>query len=367
MTALRLAMVSPGYPPAMGGVEMVTAELCRRLSRMPDVEVEAWVADWSAPTPMTESIDGVLVRRFPAWGTRQFAISTSLLRHIRRHGSEFHLLHTHNYHSAVGVGGVLLAGATPVVMSLHYHGGGHTPAARTLHVAYRPLARRALPAARALIAVSAAERILIERDFPELSTRVRVIHNAVDVETIRAAQPYPDQPPTVLVLGRLEPYKRVDSVIDAFGLLSGHAQLVVLGQGPALETARAAAARSPRAADITLLGFVESTAKDRWLKTAAVVVSASEKEAFGLGVMEGVAAGAQVVLSDIPAHRELASVAPPGAVSLLPPARGAQAMADLAAVLGQALAVPRSPGRSVRDWQDVADEHLALYRRVLGE
>ena len=45
----------------------------------------------------------------------------------------------------------------------------------------------------------------------------------------------------------------------------------------------------------------------RWQRTADVVVSLSTRESFGLSLAEGIAAGAAIVASEIPAHREMAA------------------------------------------------------------
>ena len=46
-----------------------------------------------------------------------------------------------------------------------------------------------------------------------MAGRTQVLPNGVDTAAVRAATPYPDEPPTVLSLGRLEPYKGVATLL----------------------------------------------------------------------------------------------------------------------------------------------------------
>jgi glycosyltransferase involved in cell wall biosynthesis len=166
---------------------------------------------------------------------------------------------------------------------------------------------------------------------------------------------------TVLVAGRLHPYKRVDRVLEAFALVPAPARLVVLGDGPAGAELRSRAAGLGGRA-----GFEGTVSRDvlgRWLATADVYVSLSEQEAFGIGVAEGAAAGARVVASDIAAHREIAALAP-GRVDLVP--AGAVA-ADVAGALRRALAAGRPAGapHGIPSWDEVATRTAAVYEEAV--
>jgi glycosyltransferase involved in cell wall biosynthesis len=94
-----------------------------------------------------------------------------------------------------------------------------------------------------------------------------------------------------------------------------------------------------------------------------VVTSASDHEAFGLVVADGLTAGAQVVASGIPAHREIGRLAGPAApISYVDPRN----TTDFAVTLDTALAKGRAPAGQawLPSWSEVADQTRDLYAAV---
>ena len=119
----------------------------------------------------------------------------------------------------------------------------------------------------------------------------------------------------ILVVSRLVAYKRHDLVLRAAARLTPIPPVRMLGEGPQGEPLRALA----RELGVPLELPNRRASHDELVaafRTAAVVVSASEFEGFGITPMEGAAMGAPVIASDIPPHREfLSAVArffPPG-------------------------------------------------------
>ncbi len=104
----------------------------------------------------------------------------------------------------------------------------------------------------------------------------------------------------VLFLSRLDPKKGVDLLLDAWPSIRARkpgVRLAIAGSGrPSYETAvRARGARL--GADVTFLGFVSGTAKDRCLAGASVVVLPSAHENFGIAVLDAIGAGVPVVVT----------------------------------------------------------------------
>ncbi|WP_051967228.1 glycosyltransferase family 4 protein [Kitasatospora mediocidica] len=362
---MRLALVSPGYPPTPGGVETVVAQTARALVRA-GLAVEVLAQQRRPLRPELSWDEGVLVRRFTSNSAENYRLAPGLYRYLTRHAGDFDVVHGHSYHALTGVGAALalrLRGRTvPYVLTPHYHGTGHTTARALLHRAFVPAGRAAAGAARAVLCVSRPEAELFAADFPVAAGKVTVVPNAVDRSALRAATAFPGEPPTVLSVGRLERYKRVDRLIEAFARLgtgtdTGGAQLVVIGSGPDRERLEAVAEHCGAAPRVRFLGRVSDQELRRWLRTAAVLGSLSEHEAYGLAPAEALAAGAWAMLSDIPAHADLPA---PRAVRLVPASAGADAVArELAACLDTA--GPPGP-EHIPDWDSVAAQLVDVYR-----
>ncbi len=113
----------------------------------------------------------------------------------------------------------------------------------------------------------------------------------------------PRDSPVVLFLGRLDPKKGIDVLLDSWGQVITafpNAELRIAGSGETSysETLRRrVAALGSRASSVRFLGFVGNSDKDRQLDEAFVLVLPSRHENFGIAVLDGVAAGVPVVVS----------------------------------------------------------------------
>ncbi len=181
---------------------------------------------------------------------------------------------------------------------------------------YQAGMRQALAHATRLIAVSRATADRIVAVMPEAAPRVRVIHNAagaafrppldLDEATRKAAELIGSDQPYYLVVGKNEPYKGHQLVLEAFAREAREGELLVLVQ----RTRRGAGLE--RLAE--KLGIVS---KLRWLPTlsepelvtvlqaARALLQPSLVEGFGIPALEAMAAGCPVIASDTPALVEV--------------------------------------------------------------
>lgn len=354
---LHVLLVSPGFFPDRGGVEQHVTHLATQLSAA-GVQVEVLTARRGLSRSRTEYHRGIRVRVVPAWRIRSLSLSPRLALAALHTGRQVDLVHVHSYHASSGLA-AFVGAHTPVVLTPHYHGGGHTPLAVALHAAYQRVGAALLRAADAIVCVSRAEARALTRDFPAVAERVHVLPNGVDVQLLRQAHPFPDEPATVLVLGRLEPYKNVATVVSALPSIDPQAQVVVIGEGSARADLEVAAERAGVTGRIRFLGALDTPAVHRWLRTARVLVSLSDHEAFGLAPLEAGVAGARQVLSDIPAHREITTDFLGPAARLVP--------VDPVAVAAAVNAQLHQPDRvqiDAPDWASIAVQTLAVYRTV---
>lgn len=355
---MRVGVVSNAYHPDIGGVETHVKRLCAGLVAAGD-EVEVITAHAARSE---ETVDGVLVRRFPLTvPAGNYRFSLALLRWLRTHARTYDVLHAHSYHALAALGAALVSDRTPMVFTPHYHGTGHTRFRAALHPLYRPLGRTILTRSSAVVCVTAAERELLLRHFPRVADRTVVIPNGTDPRPAVAAVPSPVR--RIVCVGRLEPYKRVDRVIRAMAHLGPDLQLDVVGAGPADARLRQLAARLGLADQVVFHGRLDDAAFASCLASASAAVSASAHEAFGLAVAEALAAGLPTVAAPIPAHQEVARLAGDGVwLRYADP----DDEADLAAAMIEAASAGRRRPAALPTWDDVVAGIRDVYAAVTG-
>ncbi|HEY6794073.1 MAG TPA: glycosyltransferase [Kineosporiaceae bacterium] len=310
--------------------------------------------------PLVEESD-VVVRRFPLTvATPDYRYSMALSGFLRQSRGAFDVVHVQSYHTLVGVN-ALLAGIDRLIFTPHYHGTGHTRFRALLHKPYRLVGRRVVDRSAVIICVSQAEAQLFRSDFPA-AQRVHVIPNGASAPapSPEAVHSCPVTDDDVVTIGRLETYKRNDLLIEALTRLSPPTRLVVVGEGPARPELERRAAELDVRDRVLFLGRVSRDALDAVLARAPVVASASEHEAFGLSVADGIAAGARVVASDLPSHREVLRLTDNAAAVLVD--RDAD---SLAKALREALVLGRPRDRStLPSWAEITARTRQLYALV---
>jgi glycosyltransferase involved in cell wall biosynthesis len=184
-----------------------------------------------------------------------------------------------------------------------------------------------------------------------------------------APRPLRERPPRVAYLGRLERYKRVDVMLRAVApLVPQHPELevAVIGRGADRARLERLARELGLASRTRFLGFLDDDERDRCLADSRACVCPSEKEGWGLTVIEANAVGTPVVASDAPGlrdsvrHGETGWLAPVGDAA----AFGARIAALLAAdAPAEAMALRASAWSERFDWDEAAREtELAIAR-----
>jgi glycosyltransferase involved in cell wall biosynthesis len=358
---MRISLVSPGFPPQLGGVEVVAGYLADELSGYGH-QVTVY-----AQRPRGSSFSAwhdYPVCRFADWsGSRQFPVAPGLVRGLWRDRGLFDVIHAHSFHAAPAMMAATVP-KVPLVFTPHFHAVGHTRVASTFHTLYDPLAALLFRRAAKVTCVSVAESELLLRRYPFVEPRLSIVPLGVDTQAILAAEPIETDRPIVLVAGRLEPYKRVDTAIRAFACMRNDAQLVICGTGshrPALERLVRELGIATR---VSFQGWVSDEELRRWQRTATSTLSLSEREAFGLVLLEAAVAGSRVVASDIPAHAELAHHV--GRVDarmdvVEPDVAAVAAALDRQAEMGRLTTLPED--RSF-DWSTMARRFEVIYRSV---
>jgi glycosyltransferase involved in cell wall biosynthesis len=140
------------------------------------------------------------------------------------------------------------------------------------------------------------------------AANMEVIPNGVDLEFYKpdpAVKRFAE--PTLLYLGRLKKYKRVDLIVDAFARLRARvpaARLVIAGKGDAQRALESQIVRLGIESAVEMAGFVTDEQKrDLFRRTWAHLLT-SPKEGWGITNIEAAACGTLTVASNSPGLKD---------------------------------------------------------------
>ena len=145
-----------------------------------------------------------------------------------------------------------------------------------------------------------------------LARTVEVVPNGVDIARVTRAVGGNDRRPTdgfrVVAVGRLIPRKDPLTLVAAFRAMCGPADtLRFVGDGQQRADVLDRAARDGLDEQVVVTGAVEREEVYRQIAGSNVFVTPSHAEGLPVAVLEAMACGVPVVLSDIPSHREIAA------------------------------------------------------------
>ena len=355
-------MVSARFPPFIGGIETHVREVAPRLASL-GLDVEVLTTDPTGELPQHELLDGVSVVRIPAYPReRDYYLAPGILSHLRP--GRYDLVHLQGYHTLVAPLTMYAAhrSRTPYVVS--FHSGGHSALQRRMVRGVQRLALRpGFVEARRLIAVSQFELNLFRRSLRLAASRFALVPNGCRMP-LPSTAPDPDLP-LVLSVGRLERYKGHHRLIAAWPqVLEARpaARLRILGVGPQEAELR----RQVEA--LGLNGNVEITsvppgnpqAMADALGRANLVALLSDYEAHPVAVMEALAVGRPVLVTESSGLTEIASA---GHARGVPQGAGSDLIAR--AILEQLHAPLEVDTTELPTWDQCARQLHDLYASVL--
>ena len=261
------------------------------------------------PGPVADMIrsDGSQVRNLGMTRNTELSALLRLRRMIRDGG--YDVVHAHLYRSQIyGRPAAWLAG-TPVVLSTEHSIGETHLERRKMTLGVRALYLATERFSDATIAVSAAVHDRMAK-WGVRPRRMTVIPNGVDLgrvafdpaarDRIRAEFGLGEREYVIGVLGRLDPNKQFDMVIEAAApLLGASARLLIVGNGDERAHLEEVAARCGVAGRVVFAGERHDVAA--MLSAIDLFVASSKQETFGLSVLEALANGAPVLYTTCPA------------------------------------------------------------------
>lgn len=158
---------------------------------------------------------------------------------------------------------------------------------------------------------------LIPKNRKRFKVSVEALSNGVDLAAFKPGKPRVDilrkynidiEKPRVLYVGRVDPEKSIENVMEAFALASKslpNAELMIVGDGTAREGLEKLAKEKGIEDKVRFLGRVMPPDLYEIYKTGTVFATASETETQGIVLIEAAATGLPLIAVDAGAVREL--------------------------------------------------------------
>ena len=320
MPVHRILHVIPSVGPQRGGPSVLMHTLARALSQA-GIEVHVATTDDNGPGRLRvphglpQQEDGATFWYFPRQ-TRFYTFSWPLTRWLARHVREFDLVHIHALFSYAALPAALLAHRAGVPYIVRPLGTLNRWGIRNRRpwlkrLSFHVLESRILASAAGIHYTS--EQELLEAGELGVSANPLIIPNAVELPVGHACSPVRPvaERKVILFLSRFDRKKGLDLLLEAFARVRRQcpdAVLVLAGTGDPQWVARLKenAERLGIASGVIWAGFL--TGENKWaaLSGADVFVLPSYSENFGIVLVEALACGCPVVLSDqVGIHREI--------------------------------------------------------------
>jgi glycogen synthase len=373
---LRILLVPSAYYPHVGGIEELTRQLALELERLGH-EARVVTNRWPDGVAAEEVLDGVRVRRLrfelPAaspralvrFGSRAPIAASSLLRLCRSFRPD--VVH------AIGAGPnaaylAALRGRLGAALVLTAQGefGGDPQRAFERSRSLRGGLSRLLRRGSAVTACSSFVLDELARVF-EVAAPAVVIPNGVSPDEFDVPRPAANGLGRyVFAVGRLVEQKAFDTLLRGFARaeLDGR-RLVVAGDGPERPALERLAGEL--GVDVSFVGSVGRCRLVELMRGADLFAFPSRYEAFGIALLEAMAAGTPAVAARVGGIPEFAS---DGENALLVPPDDEDALAAALTRLASdhALRERLAAGGLARaeelSWARIAARYVTLYRRV---
>lgn len=372
------------FPPLGGGTGVVNYHLLQEMASHRDVVVDLVTSSRTRARYETERFaERITIYKVPVDNRNiHHATNRELLRYSWR-GLRMaqRLLRVHRYDVSFAFAGVP-AGAisyllrlthnVPYVLSLQ---GPDVPGFEAryayLYPVLTPLIKRIWRHAGAVTAISAEQEALAHRTLPGLP--LVTIPNGVDTALFTPVHPESNRPFTIVCVARLIERKGQHHLLNAFAQLRATCeqplQLLFVGTGDAESALRESAARLQVGDSVTFKGFVARDRMPAVYQEADVFVLPSEQEGMSIALLEAMASGLPVIVTDTGGTAELVTKGENGEIV---PWADVPALVRALRELLQADDLRRRMGAENRrrvlrfGWPALATRYLELCARVMA-
>jgi phosphatidylinositol alpha-mannosyltransferase len=377
---LKIALVSPYDFAFPGGVPNHIAALEQQFTKMGhDVRVIA-PASKRIPEFGDRFIPIGKPRPIPTNGSiARLSISMHLAPKIKEvlAREHFDIIHLHEPFMPMLCSAVLRFAQTPMVGTFHACGGtgGSLLGYRVGWPVSAIIIKRRAPKLKGRIAVSLAAQRFASKT---IHGDYEIIPNGIDLErfspNIEPLPEYMDGKKNILFVGRLESRKGLIYLLRAFWRIKRETpdcRLIVVGPGNTLRLRFERWAKRHRMKDVVFVGYASQAELPRYYKTADIFCApATDRESFGLILLEAMAMGKPIVATNIEGFR---CVITNGVDGILVPPRDDRRLAGALKILINNPTLCRDMSANglekVKDysWDKVALRILDTYKRILDE
>lgn len=310
---LRVLMVVEGFYPSTGGAELQAGLLSRSLLAAGH-HVRILTPRLDSSRPVNETIDGVAVERIAYPRVRIVGAVLLALKFAWRlvaTRNQYDAIHIHTAKNLATVAGLLRPLLRrPIIVKIsgawEFEGGILDPKLRR-----DPIVRMRNACIRRIDYVQCISaytgRMLRQAGYPE--RQIRMIPNAVDLGRFRnPLRVGVSVEPVVLFVGRIQPVKGLDVLIDAWARvrrLVPHAKLVIAGDGAILPQLRERAAERGVTDSVHFPGRITQLEAAAMYELADVYVQPSHLEGLPNSVLEAMASGLPIVATRVSGNEDL--------------------------------------------------------------
>ncbi len=319
---MKVLHVIPGIAPSYGGPSRAILDMCRALR---DKNIEVLISTTNADgknrlsVKLNQPIEykGVSAVFFNRDWSEAFKYSFSLARWLKKNVANFDIVHIHAVfsHSSLAAARACRKHNVPYIVrplgSLDSWSLQQKPFRKVLF--WHLVVKKMLIEAKAIHCTTVEERIQIEKGLSlknsvvvPLGINKEVLDNKTPPEFFYSKYPLLKNSPYILILSRLHSVKGIDLLINVFlNLINTHKKfqqwkLIIAGKGEKnyVDSLKQMVKHKGNTDNIMFVGWIDDNLKYAALKGASLFVLPSHHENFGLSVLEAMACGVPVLVSD---------------------------------------------------------------------
>lgn len=374
---LRIAMVGvKGIPAKWGGMEKYVEEVGKRLVQRGH-EVTVFGSKWYCTGSGTDGYLGMRVRSVPTLHSQATdALSNAFISSLLIMQGDYDVVHFHGYASYYFIPLLTISGKKSVITAHGVESGWDNP--KYGGFARDVLKRAYMTGLRKADAITTVAEHLSAKIYKMANIVAEVMPSGLDEVRNRPAHIIRDKYGLegldyVLFLGRIDPIKRADWLLDFKKIASSKIKIVIAGGSQDASTdayyqtmIRKASGNS----HIIFTGPVTGDEKAEFLSNCLCMLAPSQNEALPITVLEAASYARCCFASDIPAHKEIIE---DGVNGFLFPCNSKKGFLD---GVNKVISLPpeallaigheaKRTGMNKYNWDETTDKFACLYQDIL--